>query len=91
MCCHHEKRTITASKKAKIETITKSKNGIGPGEELPIFSAVSNVDLENLNLSITTNIKNLLTLLIQQITKCMDPKPNLNNDLSDVICDKDLK
>ena len=42
-------------------------------------------------------MKDLLTLLIQQIreikdflnlhTKCMDPKPNLNNDFSDISCD----
>ena len=58
------------------------------------------MDLESLNLSITTNIKDLLAPLIQHIreirdfldlrTKCMDPRPNLNNDLSDIICDKDL-
>ena len=36
-------------------------------KNLPIFSALSNVDLENLNLSITTNIKDLLASLIQQI------------------------
>ena len=57
------------------------------------------MDLQNLNLPITTNIKDLLALLIQQIreirdflnlcTKCMDPKSNFN-DLSDIICDKDL-
>ena len=58
------------------------------------------MDLENLNLSITTNIKDLLATLIQQIReirdfldlrpKCMDPRPNLNNDFSDIICDNDL-
>ena len=58
------------------------------------------MDLENLNLSRTTNIKDLLAPLFQQIreirdfldlrTKCIDPRPNLNNDLSDTICDKDL-
>ena len=58
------------------------------------------MDLENLNLSITTNIKDLLAPLIQQITeirdflnlrtKCIDPKANFNNDPSDIICDKDL-
>ena len=68
--------------------------------DLAIFSAVSNVDLENLNLSITTNIKDLLATLIQQIReirdfldlrpKCMNPRPNLNNDFSDIICDNDL-
>ena len=55
---------------------------------------------ENLNISITANIKDLLVPLIQQIreirdflnlrTKCMDPKPNFNNDLTDIICEKDL-
>ena len=64
------------------------------------FSAVSNVDLENLNLSITVNIKDLLAPLTQQIrelrdflnlhTKCMDQKPNFNNDFFVIIRDKDL-
>ena len=95
-----KKEHVTASKKTKTETITKPKTVIDPGKELPIFSAVSNVDLENLNLSITKNIKDLLAPLIQQIretrgflnlhTKHMDPKPNLNNDLSDIIWDKEL-
>ena len=89
---------VKASKKMK--TITKPKTVIELDEDVPIFSAVSNVDLENLNISITANIKDLLVTLIQQIreirdflnlrTKCMDPKPNLNNDLTDIICDKDL-
>ena len=99
---------VTASKKTK--TITKPKTFINLGDLtifrsidlsiLPIFSAVSNVYLENLNLSITTNITDLLAPLIPQIreirdflnlrTKCMDPKPNFNNGLSDIICDKDL-
>ena len=93
-----KKKRATASKKTK--TITKPKSVIDLGEDLLIFSAVSNVNLENLNLSTTTNIKDLLAPLIQQIreirdfldlrTKCMDPRPNLNNDLSDIICDKDL-
>ena len=92
------KERLTASKKTKTEAITKPKNVTDLGEELPIFSAVSNV--ENLNLSITTNMKDLLTLLIQQIreikdflnlhTKFMDPKPNLNNDFSDINCDMGL-
>ena len=53
-----------------------------------------------INLSITANIKDLLAPLTQQIrelkdflnlhTKCMDQKPNFNNDLSNIICDKDL-
>ena len=42
------------------------------GEDLLIFSAVSNVDLENLNLSIATNIKDLLAPLIQQIREIRD-------------------
>ena len=93
-----KKERVTTSKKTK--TITKPKTVIDLGEDLPIFSAFSNVDLENLNLSITTNITDLLAPLIQQIReiryflnpriKCMDPKPNFNNDLSDIICDKDL-
>ena len=32
---------------------------------LPVFGVVPNVDLENLNLSITTIIRDLLTPLIQ--------------------------
>ena len=41
-------------------TAKKPRNVIDLSEELSIFSAVSNVDLENLNLSIITNIKDLL-------------------------------
>ena len=62
---------------------------------VPIFSAVSNVDLENLNISITAYVKDLLVPLIQQNreirdflnlrSKCMDPKRNFNNDLTDII------
>ena len=50
--------------------------------------------------SITKNIKDLLKPLTQQTremndflnlhTKCIDPKLNLNNALSDFICDQDL-
>ena len=93
-----KKEPINASKKMKI--ITKPKTVIDLDEDVPIFSAVSNVDLENLNISITANIKDLSAPLIQQIreirnflnlcTNCMDPKPNFNNDLTDIICDKDL-
>ena len=93
-----KKDRVIASKKLK--TITKPKTVIDLGEDLPIFSAVSNVDLENLNLSITVNIKDLLAPLTQQIrelrdflnlhTKCMDQKPNFNNDFFVIICDKDL-
>ena len=81
-------KRVTASKKRK--TVTKAKTVIDLGEELPIFSPVSNVDLENLNLSITTNIKDLLASLIPQIRdikdilnlriKYMDQKLNFNND-----------
>ena len=95
-----EKERVTASKKTKTETITKPTTVIDLDEKLPLFSAVSNVDLKNLNQSTTRDIKNLLAPLIQQIRemrdllnlhiKCMDPKPNLNNDLSDITCDKDL-
>ena len=52
-----EKEHAIASK--KIKTITKQKTVIDLGEDLPIFSSVSNVDLENLNLSINANIKDL--------------------------------
>ena len=93
-----KKECVIASKKMK--TITKPKIVIDLGKDLPIFSAVSNVDLENLNLSITANIKDLLAPLTQQIrelrdflnlhTKCMDRKLNFDNNLSDIICDKDL-
>ena len=78
---------VTSSKKT--EAITKPKTIINFSEDLPIFFAVSNVDLENLSLSITTNMKDLLVPLIQQIreirgflnlrTKCTDQRPNLNN------------
>ena len=83
-----KKEHVIASKKAK--TITKPKAVIYFGEELPIFSGVSNVDQENRNISVTANIKDLLARLIQQIreirgflnlrTKCMDK----------AICDKGL-
>ena len=90
-----KKDRVIASK-----TITKPKTVINLCEDLPIFSAVSNIDLENLNLSITANIKDLLAPLTQQIrelrdllnlhTKCMDRKLNFDNNLSDIICDKDF-
>ena len=84
-----KKERVIASKKAK--TITKPKAVIYFGEDLPIFSGVSNVNLENRNISVTAIIKDLLAPLIQQIreirdflnlhTKCMD---------KDIICDKGL-
>ena len=46
---------------------TKPKTIIDLGKDLPIFSAISNLDLENLNLSITANIKDLLAPLTQHI------------------------
>ena len=71
-----------------MKAITKPKTVIDLGEDLPIFFAVSNVDPENLNLSITANIKDLLAPLTQQIrelrdflnlqTKCMDRKLNFD-------------
>ena len=60
-----KKDRVIASKKLK--TITKPKTVIDLGEDLPIFSAVSNVDLETLNLSITANIKDLLALYVSKI------------------------
>ena len=42
-----KKECVTASKKTK--AVTKRKTTIDFGEDLPIFSLVSNVDLENLN------------------------------------------
>ena len=93
-----KKKRVIASKKTK--TITKPKIVIDFSEDLPIFSAVSNVNLERLNLSITANIKDLLAPLTQQIrelrhclnlhTKCIDQKPNFNNDLSDIVYEEDL-
>ena len=93
-----KKEHVTASKKTK--AITKPKTVIDLDKDLPIFSAVSDVDQENPNVSITTNIKGPLAPLIQQIieirdflsfsTICMDSKPNFNNDLSDTVRDKDL-
>ena len=59
-----KKERVIASKKI---TITKPKTVIDLGEYLPVFFAVSNVDLDNLNLSITANIKDLLAPLTQQI------------------------
>ena len=93
-----KKDRVVASKKLK--TITKPKTVINLGKDLPIFSAVANVDLENLNLSITANIKDLLAPLTQQIRelrnflnlhpKCIDRKLIFDNNLSYIICDKDL-
>ena len=93
-----KKERVIARKKMK--TITKPKTAIDLGEDLLIFHAVSNVDLENLNLSITANIKDLLVPLTQNSrelraflnlhTKCMDRELNFDNNLSDITCDKDL-
>ena len=90
-----KKERVIARRKTK--TIKKPKTVIDLGKDLPTFSAVSNIDLENLNLWITANITDLLAPLTQQIrklkdfldlhTKCMDRKPNFKNDLSDIICD----
>ena len=86
-----KKESVIASKKTK--TITKPNIAIDFGEDLPIFFAVSNADLENLYLSITANIKDLLAPFTQEIrelrdflnlhTKCM-PKTKLI--LPKVIC-----
>lgn len=59
-----EKR-VTATKKMKTGTITKPKAVIDYREDLPVFSAVSYVGVENLNISVTANIKDLLARLIQ--------------------------
>ena len=64
-----KKERLIGSKKMKIY---KTKTVIDLGEDLSIFSAVSNVDLENLNLSITANIKDLLAPLTQQIREVRD-------------------
>ena len=63
-----KKECVIASKKTKTETGTV----IDVGEDLPFFSVVSNLDLQNLNLSITTNIKDLLEPLIQLIKEIRD-------------------
>ena len=65
-----KKKRVTASKKTK--TITKLKTVIHHSENLPIFPAGSNVMEENINLSITMNIKDLLARLIQQIRAIRD-------------------
>ena len=54
------KKHVFARKKTKTEFITKPKNVINLDKELPIFSAISNVALDNLNLSMATNIKDYL-------------------------------
>ena len=92
-----KKERVIAGKKMK--TITKPKTVIDLGEYLPIFSAVWNFDLGNLNMSITANIKDLLAPLTLQIrelrnflnfhTKWMDRELNFDNNLSDIICDKE--
>ena len=83
-----------------MKTITKPKAVFDIDYDLPIFSAVSNVDIENVNFSITANIKDHLARLTLQIRevrdflnlhfKCMGRKLNFDNDLSDITCDKDL-
>ena len=85
---------------AKKRKLSQNQKLLSISEDLPFFSAVSNVDLENLNLSITVNIKDLLAPLTQQIrelrdflnflTRFMDGKPNFKNDFFNIICDKDL-
>ena len=54
-----KKNPANASKKTK--TITKPKTVIDLDEDVPIFSAVSNVDLENPNISITDQQRSLST------------------------------
>ena len=46
-----------------MKTITKPKAVFDIDYDLPIFSAVSNVDIENVNFSITANIKDHLARL----------------------------
>ena len=59
---------MKALKTMRVSLITtKPKTIIDLGKDLPIFSAISNVDLENLNLSIIANIKDLLAPLTQHI------------------------
>ena len=62
-----KKESVTACKKTK--TITKLKTLIDLGEDFPIFFVVSNVDMENLNLSITATIKDLVAPLISKSEK----------------------
>ena len=62
-----KKESATACKKTK--TITKHKTFIDLGEDFPIFFVVSNVDMENLNLSITATIKDLVAPLISKSEK----------------------
>ena len=44
-----KKERVNTCKKTKAGTITNPKTVIDPGDDLPIFSAVSNVDLVNFN------------------------------------------
>ena len=62
-----KKESVTACKKTK--TITKLKTFIDLGEDFPIFFVASNVDMENLNLSITATIKDLVAPLISKSEK----------------------
>ena len=56
------KNASLQTRKRKLKLLQSQKNVIDLAEELPIFSAVSNADLENLNVSITRmDIKDLLT------------------------------
>ena len=81
-----------------MKTITKPKAVFDIDYDLPIFSAVSNVDIENVNFSITANIKDHLARLTLQIRevrdflnlhfKCMGRKLNFDNNLSDITVTK---
>ena len=87
-----KKEHVIASKKITITVITV----IDPGEDLPIFLQFRMLIWRTL----IANIKDLLAPLTQQMrelrdflnlpTKCMDRKLNFDNNLCDIICDKDL-
>ena len=84
-----KKERDSGSKKTKIETIGEPKDVNDLGGESPIFTAVTKVDLENLNLLINHEYQRTFYTpsLVRQgdflnlHTKCMDSKPNLNYDL----------
>ena len=62
-----KKKRVATNKQTKTEIITKPKTVIDLAEDLPIFLQLLNVDMDSLNLSITTIVKDLSKPLIQEI------------------------
>ena len=67
-----KKKRVATNKQTKTEIITKPKTVIDLAEDLPIFLQLLNVDMDSLNLSITTIVKDLSKPLIQEIRETRD-------------------